>query len=293
LDKVAASVVIYTARPIGLMTVLKSLVYQEFSYAWEIVVVDACHGYRQEEVASFTSLYTSLYTPWTNLQRVVHIPPLWPVNRSWRSSWDIPLYMNTAWAHARGEVIVQIEDFMEATPGWLDTHHRNVKSHPNLVCIGDVVDASGGGHYGRETNVELQDKLAGGLHHVLNNPNLYVCANAQNYGMWLSGNTSFLLQHVLNFGGTPEWPTHWPESLVAPEFFKYGLSMWPILNAKAVHHAHAPGMIVNHIMKIVNGDLAYEPVRVHSMTDVPEPDHDLSYYKRDLKAFRKSIGLWT
>jgi hypothetical protein len=206
--------------------------------------------------------------------------------------------MNTGWAYAEGEIIVQIEDYMTVKPTWLSNHVDFIRNHKNLVAIGDVFDADTGlTHYNRKPAKEMQTewvKDIPDLKYQFDNPTNYKASTNAQYAAWLSGNTSFHLEHVLKFNGVPEWPCHWPEVSVAPYFFEQGLSMWPLETAPAWHSRHNPGRISDHVMHIEGpyGDCVSEPVIMEGMGDIRKPELGLDKYKRDIVQFRKEHNLW-
>lgn len=283
------SVIICTARPRGLIHVLRGLIKQ--SVEFELVIVDAFAEERRELVQDFWETYC-------RTQPLIHVPPL-PLlpSRTERHCWDIPLYYNTGWVHATGKIVVHLEDFMTpVSEDWVVNHATFVKHHPNFASIGHVTNPEGMPHHRRPLPSELRrDWMSrfSRMRYLLDHPDVLECANSEAYGMWLSGNTGLWLEHVLKSGGAPEWPTHWPESSLARELFNYGLSMWPNDETTAIHFPHAEGGVAGMIMSYdTYGDCVYQPVKMESITQLAPPLLANAAYKRNLIETRKELGKW-
>ena len=123
-----ASLICYTARATGLASILKSAASQQFFEPWELIIVDAFKEERHELVK----------TLWNILRPEVplkHLSPLSPLEERPRHCWDIPLFINTAWTNAEGEVLAHIEDHMCFGLDWLKNHVEFTRQHPNLAAI--------------------------------------------------------------------------------------------------------------------------------------------------------------
>lgn len=287
--KLAATLAIYTARTEGLTNVIRSAAAQDFEEPWELLIVDGAWGERHE-------LVKALWGALLQTDDIVHVPPLDPIGRDYYHSWDIPLYQHTAWAHARGEVIVQAEDFCSFGPSWLRLHVEFVRKHPNLASIGHVFDAeTGTPHYNRKLPAEMLDDWLVNYPDIRDrhrNPQQLGCVNAQAYGAWLSGNTGLWMEHVIKAGPYPERPTHYPESNNITRLFQYGLSMWPLEYIDLAHQKHLPGGIVRQVAykRDAYGDLVYRPVKVCAFTDPAIEQEPLAW--RDIAVERKRLDRW-
>lgn len=286
MEKLAASVVCYTARPFGLTHVLKSIAKQEF-HSWEFVLVDAHWHEREEMVSAWWSEHTTV--------PLVHVPPLQPIARTSFHAWDIPLFQHTGWCYARGQVVVQIEDFDEVlSPTWLKRHAEFVTAHPNLITIGDVVHEDGGSHFGHKAAEEMLVEWKTAFPDLTaryENPKQLGYVNAGAYGFWLSGNTGFWLEHILRAEPFLEIPTHYPEATNIPKLFEYGLSMWPLTEAALCHHSHpgtgGPPLIA--IERNVYQNATYLPVKQEHFQDIK----DQVEAWRHITPERKRLRRWT
>lgn len=291
-EELNASLICYTARPQGLASVLYYACEQDFQGSWELLIVDAFCEERKELVEEFCHA-------WNPCVKVTHVPPLKPKNRNYHS-WDIPLYLNTAWSYARGRVLVHVEDYMCFKSDWLRTHVRFVEHHPNFVSIGDVLrepifsEHDQYHHHRKPTHEMLKDWQ--GTTKIMErfyNPKDYGCVNAEHYGYWLTGNMGVSLDTLLRashaFSGAPEIPTHYPESIVAPMLFMYGVSMWPLEGAPAWHVAHPKHQIAGKIMRVEGEFCMYDEVDQQDFLDI---DPKAPVVKRDLIKQRKELGRW-
>lgn len=270
---------------------------QDFSDPWEFIIVDSAYEERKELVAAYWKLLGSPAP-------LIHIPPLDPLpSRQTRHAWDIPLYLNTGWAHAEGEVCVHIEDYMYFRGDWLRNHVEFIHQHPNLVSIGHtmadlIFDDNAPGHYGRKNAVELREEMGAHINEAFEKPDQYICLNFNSYGSWLSGNTGVLTKHILKINGASEWPTHHPERWIAPDFFDCGLTMWPLESTPAWHASHTIYPIIGYIMKVSESLThqgimpEYQPVDLQHFRDIPEAHKGKDYYRRNLREERIRLGKW-
>jgi hypothetical protein len=291
MERLSSSLILKIARPRGLVPVILSAADQDFSDPWEFVIVDSACEERREVTAEL----------WKRLRPdvpLVHVPPLFPKPpRTQRHSWDIPLFMNTGWVWARGEVCVHIEDYMVFRPNWLRTHTEFIMAHPNLVSLGHVMrepvfDDSALPHHMRLRPEKLRESMSSGLRDLYNTPLKRECMNRENYGIWLSGNMGIQTKHILAAGGWPEVPTHYPETFAIQGFFDYGLSMWPLEGADAWHIEHPGEQIIGNVLRLDANSCVYEPVEQQYFNDLEMPSFDLKPYIRDIKEERQKRGLW-
>lgn len=289
--KLDASVIIRIARPEGLIPVLSSLAYQDFKGTWEVVIVDAYWAVRKEVVGAYWAKQ--------NIDvDLVHVAPLTPLNDRPRHCWDIPLYMNTGWAYARGQVCIHIEDYMVVRNNWVTNHYNFIKHHPNLIGIGHVYnepifDDDAPSHYGREKPAELLFKMGHKLLHQFQHPREYQCVNAHNYGLWLSGNMACATEHILRINGVAEISTHYPESIVSPYFFAVGLSMWPLEGVPAWHIQHTWYTTENVFTQKADGSINYELVIQEDFNSIINPPvNEFNNYRRNLRNERIKLDRW-
>lgn len=292
-----ASLVVYTARLEGLVPVLESAARQEFNGVWELLVVDgACHERKEVVACLWDTLYHqhALSGPGPDRVPLVHVPPLKPIGRDYYRTWDIPLYQHTAWSYARGRIVVQAEDHCTFGPKWLARHVDFVRAHPNLVGIGDVFDAATGApHYGRKTCEETLREWSLAYPSLLERFNekkpQYICANADAYGYWLSGNTSIDVHGIMRASPFIEAPSHYPEATNIPQLFAAGLSMWPLVGVPLRHHAHQPGGIVK---KVIVARDPYGEWLDHEVRPQASDEATFETARRDIAAERRRLGRW-
>lgn len=276
------SVIVRCARSYGLLEPLWALALQAFEDDWEIIVVDWLYQERKELLAAWWHNATGLARP------LVHVPPLSPLSSRGGKyhAWDLCLSFNTGLAHARGEVVMHLEDHWVVRPDWVRTFYDLVTEQPQFVVFGDKMAEP------------LYDDAAPGHYNLPRNPvGRFLPMEITGYGGAIFVNFAHKLEPFVQCS-FPEWPSRWPETFWPDQLGRMGMGYAATSHAPAWHKYHPPGGgIVGYTSRMENGYLVYAPKHgadtgaASAYAPELQMPPDLHFYRRDLVAERQRLGI--
>lgn len=238
----AASVVLRTARCIGIVPTLRDLALQDFDEPWELIFVDAHYGATDE-------LVSELWRGFGNQAKLRHMPPLKPPFGVSRNCWDILLYINTGWKEAQGEVVVHIEENLLVRPSWLRNFVTYVRANPTHVAVGTVFKVDG------EWKPYVDDNPG----HCSYKPQSENQHNTDTQVL-LPGNMALARRAILAMPTWPEQPTMWPETPMKQAMLAVGLECYSMEGSPAWHVSHHK-VVAEYVIDLnCYGGPIYEPI---------------------------------
>ena len=125
------TVILPTNRPQGYRYAIYALSKQTFPREdWELVIVD---DYHEDRVAQVLNVATSL--------GLYHVKVFKSKTNYWRSNRLISNARNTGLIHARGQLVVFLDDYCWVRPRWLEEHWKTYRRVPyTMVGAGKAVE---------------------------------------------------------------------------------------------------------------------------------------------------------